>query len=172
MSPRDPRLRPYRVALWIVYFTIVLGGIGLMSASITRSLRGPSRAARVQGALPTRAALRVCLSDLEQLYREQNERAWTLAADLEHRDPIQAWQVWAREWEHRLDDLADRCRLDAASGADAAARSELAAARDALLALHRAYTAQVNRFAQEHADLSRAAAEALAHARVEVGRAR
>jgi hypothetical protein len=169
---RDPRLRRYRAALWIVYFLVILLGIGLMSVSIARSLRGPSRPSRAQGPLPTRAALRVCLSDLELLFREQNERAWTLAADLEARDPIGSWNLWSRDWEHRVEDLADRCRLDAASGQDATARAELAAARDALLALHRAYAAQVSRFAQEHWDLAQAAAEALAHAREEVGRTR
>ncbi len=172
MAARDPRLRPYRLALWIVYFTILVLGIGLMAISIGRSLRGPSRAARAHGPLPTRAALRVCLSDLELLYREQNQRAWTLANDLEQRDPVAAWNQWSREWERRVDDTSDRCRLDTSGGDDAAARAELAAARDAILALHRAYAAQVNRFAQEHGDLAQGAAEALAHARVEVGRAR
>lgn len=172
MSTRDPRSRPYRAALWVAYFMVILVGIAIMSISIGRSLRGPSRPARTAGPLPTRAALRVCLLDLEALYREQNQRAWTLGLDLEDRDPIGVWNTWSHEWEHRVDDLADRCRLDTHSGEDAAARAELAAARDALLALHRAYAAQVNRFAQEHADLARGAAEALAHAREEVGRAR
>lgn len=172
MSPRDPRFRPYRAALWIVYFTVVLVGIALISVSIARSLRGPTRAARAPGELPTRAALRVCLTDLELLYQDQNQRAWALGTQLEGRDPITAWNTWSREWERRVDDLTDRCGLDTAAGADAAARSELAAARDALLALHRAYAAQVNRFAQDDWDLAQAAAESLAHARVEVGRAR
>jgi hypothetical protein len=34
-----------------------------------------------------------------------------------------------------------------------------------MLALHRAYTAQVNRFAEEQGELAQAAAEALSHAR-------
>lgn len=172
MSPRDPRFRPYRAALWLTYFAVILIGIAIMSVSIARSLRGPSRPARAQGPLPTRAALRVCLLDLEGLYQEQNQRAWTLGLDLEQPDPIGAWNTWSHEWEHRVDDLGDRCRLDDHSGADAAARAELAGARDALRALHRAYAAQVNRFAQEHADLARGAAEALAHAREAVGRVR
>ena len=142
-----------------------------MSVSIGRSLRSP-RAHRSAGALPTHAALRVCLADLDLLYREQNTRAWTLAAELETRDPVARWNEWAREWERRVDDLSDRCRLDAASGEDAAARAELAAGRDALLALHRAYGAQVNRFGQENGDLAQAAAEAMAHARVAVGQTR
>ncbi len=172
VSTRDPRLRPYRVALWIVYFTILILGIGLISVSIGRSLRGPARPAKTAGELPTRAALRGCLEDLEELNREQNERAWGLAHDLEKRDPIERWNTWARDWEGRVDDLSDRCRLDSTSGADAAARQEIAGARDALLALHRAYANQVTRFGQEHGDLAQAAAEAMAHARIAVGQAR
>jgi hypothetical protein len=170
--PRDPRLRPYRTALWLVYFAIALTGVGLMATSVARSLRGPPRPERAPGALPTRAALRVCLSDLEILYREQNQRAWALGTEFEGPDPLGTWRAWARGWEERVDDLSDRCRLDAGGGEDAAARAELAAARDALRALHRVYTAQVNRFAQEEGDLANAAAEALAHAREAVGRAR
>jgi hypothetical protein len=170
VTARDPRLRPYRAALWIAYFVVVLLGIGLFSSSVARSLRGPSRPARTSGALPTRAALRVCLTDLELLYQEQNQRAWALGVEFEGPDPFATWNLWSREWEKRVDDLADRCRLASASGEDAAARAELAAARDAMLALHRAYAAQVNRFAQEEGDLAQAAAEALAHAREAVGR--
>ncbi len=172
MSARDPRLRPYRLALWLAYFAVALVGIGLMATSITRSLRGPARAPRPAGALPTRAALRVCLVDLEGLHAEQNGRAWALAQGLEARDPLGSWAAWSREWERRVDDLSDRCGLDTAAGEDAQARGELAAARDAVLALHRAYTAQVNRFAQEQGDLLQAVAEAMAHAREAVDRAR
>ncbi len=170
MPPRDPSLRPYRAALWVVYFLVVLLGIGLFSVSVGRSLHGASRSARGGGALPTRAALRVCLGDLDLLNREQNQRAWALGLEFEGPDPLATWNLWAREWERKVEDLADRCRLDSASGEDAAARAELAAARDALLALHRAYAAQVNRFAQEEGDLAQAVAEALAHASEAVGR--
>ena len=172
MSPRDPRLRPYRAALWVVYFGVVLLGMALVSVSVARSLRGPSRPATTAGPVPTRAALRVCLADLELLYREQNQRAWALGTEFEGPDPFATWNAWSHEWERKVEDLTDRCRLDDASGEDAAARAELAAARDALRALHRAYAAQVNRFAQEEGQLAQAAAEALAHAREEVGRAR
>jgi hypothetical protein len=159
--------------MWVLYFAVVLLGLALISSSIARSLRGPGRpAARGSGALPTRAALRVCLTDLELLYRDQNQRAWALGSEFETRDPLGAWNLWSREWERKVDELSDRCRLDQASGQDAIARLDMAAARDALLALHRAYAAQVNRFAQERGDLAQAAAEALAHAREEVGRVR
>ena len=77
-------------------------------------------------------------------------------------------------WEHRVKDFSDRCGLDAddPKAPGFAERTEMAAARDAMLALHRAYTAQVNRFGQEHADLARGAAEAFAHAREAVKNAR
>jgi hypothetical protein len=163
--PRDPSLRPFRAAMWVVYFVVVLLGMGSVAVSAWQSLRGPARPPRVAGSLPTRAALRLCLSDLENLYREQNQRAWALGTEFEGPDPLATWQQWSREWEQRVDDLGDRCLLDEGGGQDAAARAELAGARDAMRALHRAYAAQVNRFAQEEGDLAQAAAESLAHAR-------
>ncbi|HET9594680.1 MAG TPA: hypothetical protein VFP65_03815 [Anaeromyxobacteraceae bacterium] len=162
--PRDPTLRPYRGALWVLYFAVLLVSIGLTALSIAQALREPARP-RAQGPLPTRAVLRVCMTELEALYREQNQRAWALGSEFEGPDPLATWQQWSIDWEERVRDLGDRCRLDDAGGEDAAARAELAAARDALRALNHAYAAQVNRFAQEKGDLARAAAESLAHAR-------
>ncbi|MFL5300898.1 MAG: hypothetical protein ACJ79R_11220 [Anaeromyxobacteraceae bacterium] len=171
--PRDPALRPYRTAAWVLYFLVAVGGIGIFATSVGRSLRAPSRPDRSPAAaLPTRAALRVCLADLEVLYREQNQRAWALGTEFEGPDPLGTWNAWSKGWEERVDDLSQRCLLDAGNGQDGAARAELAGARDALLALHRAYAAQVNRFAQEEGDLANAVAEAIAHAREEVGRSR
>lgn len=169
VPPRDPRFRPYRIALWVVYFGFIVVAIGLMSWSISRSLRGPPRPSRAAGPIPTRAALRVCLSDLELLFKEQNHRAWMLGSEQELPDPFGRWDEWSQAWERKLSDLSDRCGLDTTSGPDAAARAELAAVRNALLALHRAYAAQVNRFAKEQGELVQAAAEALGHARENVG---
>jgi hypothetical protein len=168
---RDPRLRPFRIALWAIYLTVVAVAISLTVRSVVKNLRGPPRPSVT---LPTRAAVRVCLTELEGLHREQGERAWRLGSDLaEGEDAVQRWQVWSREWERRLEDLADRCRLDVdGRGAkDFGGRAELAAARDAVLRVHRAYTLQVNRFAQDDARLARAAADALQAARGAVGAA-
>jgi hypothetical protein len=164
--PRDPRFRRYRASLWILYFGAIALGVTILVGSVARHLRAPRRVAA--SGVPTRAALRVCVNDLEALFDEQNRRALGLAADLEHKAPFEAWNAWAREWEARVADLSDRCALDDVRGVDAAARSEMAAARDAILALHRAYAAHVNRFAAEEGDLVRGAAEALAHARAAV----
>lgn len=166
-AARDPRFRPYRFALWIAYFGAIVLGVGLMVSSIARQLWGPTTPSSAAGPPPTRAALRECLTDLETLFREQNQRAWQLGTDLEIPDPFGSWNEWSVRWERRVRDFSDRCGLDAddPKAFGFRERTEMAGARDAMLALHRAYTAQVNRFGEEHADLARGAAEALAHAR-------
>lgn len=158
---RDPRYRPFRVALWVIYLLVVFVSSGLAIRSIVKNLRGPPHAA-ASGALPTRAALRVCVTELEALHREQNERAWRLGADAGEGDAVRRWQVWSGEWEQRVRDLAERCRLDAGEPVpdELGARRALAQARDAVLAVHRGYAAQVSRFAQQEAALARAAAGA------------
>lgn len=165
MPPRDPKLRPYRMALWAVYFGVVAVVGGLMVWSVARNLTHAS-VVHHGGPLPTRAALRVCLTDLDGLWREQNQRAWSLSEWANKADPVRAWNDWSKEWEAKVADLSDRCHLDTESSDEGwAQRQELAAARDAMLALHRSYTLQVNRFAEESGDLAQAAAEALRHAR-------
>jgi hypothetical protein len=170
MAPRDPRLRPYRIALWVVYLTVTAVAIGLTIRSVVANLRGPHRPSGTT--LPTRATLRVCVTELERLHKEQNERAWRLGSEIGEADAVGRWQAWAVVWEQRIEDLADRCHLDV-NPADPQAHAggkELTAARDAVLAVHRAYRAQVNRFAQEEARLARDAATALRDARTAVAR--
>lgn len=168
---RDPRYRPFRIALWAVYLVVVAVSVGLAVRSIVKHLREPHRPAAA-GALPTRAAMRVCVNELEALHREQNTRAWRLADEISEGEAVERWQVWARGWEQRVEDLADRCRLDASDPDPQGfgGRAELARARDAVLALHRAYAAQVNRFAQEEAVLARGASAALEDARSALAR--
>jgi hypothetical protein len=165
VAARDPRLRPYRFAAWLVYFALIVVSVGLLITSVVRNLRGKPRRPVEAGSLATRAALRVCMDDLDGLYREQNQRAWDLGAGFDAPEPLAAWTNWAPRWEERVEDLADRCRLDVEAGEWSAERRDIAAARDAVMALHRAYSAQVNRFALEQGDLARAAAEAMRHAR-------
>lgn len=169
--PRDPRYRPYRIALWIFYFALIAVSSGVTIASIVRHLRGPHRPPPA-ATLPTRAALRVCLRDLDALHREQNVRAWRLGLDIGAADAVARWDAWSKDWERRVDDLSERCLLDRSDGGPKSfpGHGDVAAARDAILAVHRAYRAQVNRFAREEADLARAAAEALENARAAVDR--
>ncbi len=162
---RDPRYRPYRFALWVVYFLAIALSIGTVVVSVVHHLSGPHRP-EARGTLPTRVTMRVCVQELEALQKEQNERAWRLAGEVGGRDALASFDAWSRKWEQRVADLSDRCRLDASDPDPQGfgGRAELARARDAVLELHRAYRAQVNRFAVEGADLARAAAEALAAA--------
>ncbi len=162
MAPRDPRYKPFRLALWAAYFVALVLALVIVLSSIVKHLRGPHRPSYT-GALPTRATLRVCVTELEALQREQNQRAWRLADGIGAEDAVPRFEAWARDWEQRVDDLSDRCRLDASDPDPQGfgGREELARARDAVLALHRAYRQQVNRFAQEDEDLARNAAEAL-----------
>lgn len=155
------------MAAWILYFAAIAVAVGFFAVSVVKTLRGRTRGSppAATSALPTRATLRVCMDELDQLYQEQNQRAWAMGTRFEGASPLAAWRDWAPRWEERVADLSDRCRLDVTRGDWGEQRAEMAAARDAMLALHRAYTAQVNRFADEHGDLARAAAEAMTHAR-------
>jgi hypothetical protein len=165
VAARDPRYRPFRTTLWALYFTLIALALAIFLTSIVRHLRGPHRPA-FTGALPTRAVLRVCVTELEALNHEQNARAWRLSEEMGTVGAISRWEAWARDWEQRVDDLSDRCRLDARDPDPQGfgGRGELARARDAVLALHRAYRAQVNRFSQEEEGLARDASEALERA--------
>jgi hypothetical protein len=164
---RDPRYRPFRIALWAVYLTVVAVSIGLTIRSVVKNLRGPPRPSAT---LPTRATVRVCLSELEALNRDQHERAWRLGSELGTNggEAVRRWQIWSGEWERRLEDLADRCRLDVDDPRGFPERPKLVAARDAVLKMHRGYTLLVNRFAKDEADLAREADEALRAARAAV----
>ncbi|HSN90939.1 MAG TPA: hypothetical protein VLS93_06900 [Anaeromyxobacteraceae bacterium] len=168
---RDPRYRPYRIALWIFYFALIAVSSGVTIASIVRHLRGPNRTPAA-ATLPTRAALRVCVRELEALNREQNVRSWRLGMEIGAPDAVARWDAWSKDWERRVDDLSERCLLDRSDPAPEGfpGHGQVARARDAILAVHRAYRAQVNRFAQEEADLARAAAEALDAARASADR--
>ena len=151
--------------MWVLYFLAIALPVGALINGVIHNLSG-SRAVS-SGALPTPAVARVCAEELDALNREQNQRAWRLGAEIGAGDAVPRFESWAIEWEQRVEDLGDRCRLDQSSGGpgDFAGRAELARARDLVLELHRAYRAQVNRFAQEQAELARAAAAAIEQAR-------
>ena len=173
MAARDPRYRPYRFALWLLYFGVILVASVVVVTSIVRNLRGPPLPPPL-GDVPTRAALRVCLGDLERLTREQDDRLFRLGAEAGQVDAVARWDAWSAEWEVRMRDLAARCALDHANPAspDAAAIDEIARARNAVLELHAGYGRLVNRFASDQADLARSAWQAIEEARAAVSRPR
>jgi hypothetical protein len=151
--------------MWVAYLLAIALAIGAMVASITRNLTGSRPPSK--GALPTRAVSRVCAEELNALNLQLNQRAWKLGGEIGAADAVERFNTWSLEWEQRVEDLGDRCRLDLSAGGpgEFTGRAELAKARDAVLAVHRAYRAQVNRFAVEQAELARAAADAIETAR-------
>lgn len=164
VPPRDPRYRPYRLALWLVYFGLIAVAAVVVVSSIVRDLRGPPVPA--SGELPTRAAIRVCLTDLEKLAREQDERLFGLGAEAVEGDALARWNAWSAGWENRMRDLSARCALDRAHASpELHGVEEIARARDAVLELHAGDTRLVNRFAADQGDLARAVARDLARAR-------
>ena len=110
--------------------------VGLTVRSVVKNLRGPRRARRA-GALPTRAALRVCVTELEALHREQNERAWRLGDEVgDGRRGRALADLGARlgaAGRRSRRPLPARRRTTPTRRASAGA-PELAAARDAVLA--------------------------------------
>ncbi len=172
MPPRDPRYRPYRMALWITYFAVIAISSAVVVTSIVRDLRGPPEPA--PGDLPTRASLRVCVSDLEKLQREQNERLWRFGAEVGEGDAVARWNAWSVEWETRMRDLAARCALDRTdvASADRPAIEQIGRARNMVLELHASYARLVNRFASDQAELAGAARRAIDEAREAVARRR
>jgi hypothetical protein len=156
--------------MWTIYLLAIALAIGAMIFSIGRNMSGNRSLS--SGALPTRAVARVCAEELDALNLELNQRAWKLGGEVGGADAVAHFNAWSQGWEQRLEDLADRCRLDISGGdaGDFTGREELAQARDAVLALHRAYRAQVNRFAVEQAELARSAAAAIDLARQRAGR--
>ncbi len=169
MAPRDPRYRPYRMALWITYFALIAIASAVVVTSIVRDLRGPPRPPTT-GEPPTRAAIRVCLADLERLAREQDERLWRLWSDAAEGDAVARWNAWSADWENRVRELSARCALDTPHAATPGHQglNEIARARDAVLDLHSGYSRLVNRFAGDQSELARAAARSLERARAAV----
>jgi hypothetical protein len=155
--------------MWVAYLLAIALAVGAMVASISRNLTGSRPQSK--GPLPTRAVSRVCAEELDGLHHDLNQRAWKLGGEIGTTNAIERFNTWSLEWEQRVEDLGDRCRLDLGSAepGEFAGRAELAQARDAVLALHRAYRAQVNRFAVEQADLARLAEQAMERARERAG---
>ncbi len=169
MPPRDPRYRPYRLAMWLVYFGLIAAAFAVVVPSIVRDLRGPP--APATGELPTRAAIRVCLADLERLAREQDDRLFRLGADAGSGDALARWNAWSLDWENRMRDLSARCALDGAPASpELHGIEEIGRARNAVLELHAGDTRLVNRFASDQAELARAVARAFDEAREAISR--
>ena len=169
---RDPRLRPFRIALWAIYLTVVALAVGVTVRSVVRNLRGPPRPSvraadpgraprlrhRAGGAPPRAERARLAAR------RTRGRRATRCCAGRRGRASGSSGSTTSPT-------AAGSTRTSRTRRASAGGRS-WRAARDAVLRLHRAYAAQVNRFAQEEANLARGAAAALRRRRTSRWRVR
>jgi len=112
--PRDPALKPYRVALYCLYGAVCL----VLFALILRSVVGDLYGRRAPD--PARQAPTACLEDVERLYGQISARAVQPApGGLEGGALTREWDAWSRGWEDELDRVSQRCRLDGEPGSRA-----------------------------------------------------
>jgi len=154
--PRDPALKPYRIAMYCAYGALCAVLFLQLIRSVVGDLYGHRREATAQQN-PT-----ACLDDVERLYAQISARAVQPApGGLEGGALAREWDAWSRRWEDDLDSVSQRCRLD--SSGDAAARA-LSAALDGIEELRRV----LSRSGADAAEEARRVKEALAQARREL----
>jgi len=154
--PRDPALKPYRIAMYCAYGAVCSVLFLQLIRSVVGDLYGHRREATAQQN-PT-----ACLDDVERLYAQTSARAVQPApGGLEGGALAREWDAWARRWEDDLDSVSQRCRLD--SSGDAAARA-LSDALDGIEELRRL----LSRSGADAAEEARKVKEALAQARREL----
>ena len=151
--PRDPALKPYRVATYLAYGLFC----GLIFFVLLRSVIGDlygRRTVSAQQASPT-----ACLEDVERLYAELSARAVQPApGGLESNQLASEWDRWSRRWESEVDGVSQRCQLDAPAGAAARA---LSGALDGIEELRR----RLSRSGEDASADARQVKESLAEAR-------
>jgi hypothetical protein len=112
-----------------------------------------------------RVTLAWCMSQLDALFLEQNERLdATLASQPARRSSVE-WEDWSPQWRERLLQVGARCRL---SRGDAEGSRKLKAVYDRLLELHRHYTTLAVQFSKEIGPYSDTLHQALEKARESV----
>jgi len=154
--PRDPALKPYRIAVYCVFGA----ACAFLFFQLIRSVVGD-----VYGRQPAVAAQEnaaACLDDVERLYAQISARATQPApGGLEGGALAREWDAWSRRWEDEVNLVSSRCRLG--SGDDPAMRA-LAEALDGVEELRR----RLSRSGAEAAEEARRVKDALAQARKEL----
>ena len=154
--PRDPALKPYRIAMYCVYGA----ACAFLFVQILRSVVGDLYGRRPAATAQENAT--ACLDDVERLYAQISARAVQPApGGLEGGALAREWDDWSRRWEDEVDLVSNRCRLG--SGSDAALRA-LADALDGIEELRR----RLSRSGADAAEEARRVKEALAQARREL----
>jgi hypothetical protein len=128
-SPRDPKLRPYRVAMYVAFGALCAALFFQLVRSVTSDLYGS------RGAAAQQQSATACLEDVDRLYGQLSARAVQPAPrGLESNELKREWDAWSRRWESEVEGVNRRCKLD--SPTDPAMR-ELAEALDGIEELRR-----------------------------------
>jgi hypothetical protein len=154
--PRDPALKPYRIAMYCAFGAVCLFLFEQILRSVVGDLYGhrPDTAAQQS---PT-----ACLDDVERLYAQLSARAVQPApGGLEGGALARDWDEWTRRWEDEVDRVSQHCSLGSSS--DPASRA-LAEALDAIEELRR----RLSRSGAEASEEARRVKEALNQARREL----
>jgi hypothetical protein len=111
-EPEDPRYRPFRIAVWAMYFVVLLFFSGSISVSVIRSVlaMSPSHATSTTGSL----SVEQCLQKARQLWNELDARRKAMSDEPEvHRVDADYWTKFRVKWlqEHRAAEAA--CAVDA-----------------------------------------------------------
>jgi hypothetical protein len=154
--PRDPALKPYRVALYCLYGAVCL----LLFVQLLRSVVGDLYGRRTPD--PARQTPTACLEDVERLYGQISSRAVQPApGGLEGGALAREWDTWSRGWEDELDRVSQRCRPG--SGGEPGSRA-LGEALDGIEEIRR----RLSRSGADAAEEARRVKDALAQARREL----
>ncbi len=156
--PRDPALKPYRIAVYCVYALVC----GVLFVQLLRSVMGDLYGRRPFSEAPA-ATPTACLEDVERLYAQLSARAVQPApGGLESNELAREWDSWARRWEDEVDRVQQRCQLSSATDP---ARRSLADALENIEELRR----RLSRSGEDAAEDARSVKESLAAARRELG---
>jgi hypothetical protein len=151
--PRDPELRPYRIAVYSAYALFC----GFVFLQLTRSVIGDLYGRR--SVSEAQASPTACLEDVERLYAELSARAVQPApGGLESNQLSREWDSWSRRWEDQVDRVSRSCQLD--SSRDPARRA-LSDALDGIEGLRR----RLSRSGEDASAEARQVNESLAEAR-------
>ncbi len=157
MPPRDPSLRPYRIALYVVYGAFCTLLFALILRSAISDLYGHAPPPAPQ------ASATACLEDVDRLYAQLAARAVQPApGGLEGGALSREWDLWIRRWEHDVARVSERCQLGESRDP---ARRQLALAVEGLEELRR----DLSRSGDSVAAEARQVKDALAQARKLLG---
>lgn len=153
--PRDPALKPYRLAVYIAFGLVCAFLFTQLLRSVIGDLYGPRPVKEPQ---PTPSAT-ACLEDVERLYAQLSARAVQPAPmGLESNELSREWDTWSRRWEAELDRTGQRCQQAPASEP---LRRALSDALDGIEELRR----RLSRSGEDASEDARQVKESLAEAR-------